>query len=110
MRGQCLHHHAQPFPHPTPDAEAGPPVVNLAVIYSLGAFGLITNDHIACGTSGALLPHTHALGQVLAALALYSATVLSAYLRLQERGVPSEVVWHAGFLPQATRLEKDHTR
>jgi hypothetical protein len=85
---------------------AGPSALNLIVVEALAAFGLMSSDQIACGTDWAW-PHMHAFGQVFAALALYTATVLSAYLRLQERGYESDILYHAGFVPVAARVEKE---
>jgi len=84
----------------------GPGVLNLAVIQGLLAYGLMSSDHIACGSEWAL-PQMHALGQIVGAAALYSALVLGAYLRLQQKRVPSEVDYYIGGIPFVRRLQKD---
>jgi len=88
--------------------DVGMPVLHLTVVLSLSAFALISSDHVACGSDYAL-PQMHALGQVLAAAALHTATVLGAYLRLCEKKVPCDVEYYLGIVPYVVRLGKDHS-
>jgi len=84
------------------------PVMHLAVVMGLAAYGLMSSDHVACNHRWAL-PQMHAMGQVVAAGSMYASTVCSAYLRMQERKVPSDVAYTFGCIPYVVRLSKDHS-